>query len=128
MRHARGVCWRISRALVLGTCALLCAAAAIADAGPAPVHFTRAQMLQQDGGSLGVPPAHVDSHGPDGTWTEVASEDYERTGFRRNDLDAKYTWIRANSGDQVQAGLKLRNAADSVLDSVTCGIPTALSR
>ena len=54
----------------------------------------------------------------DGTWTEVASEDYERTGFRKNDADAKYTWIRANSGDQVQAGLKLRNAAVSAVPSL----------
>jgi hypothetical protein len=44
-----------------------------------------------------------------GQWTLVGSEEYERTGARQHDVDAKYTWIRANSGSEVQEGLLLRN-------------------
>jgi hypothetical protein len=45
-----------------------------------------------------------------GNWTEVGQEEYARTGFLLNDLNALYSWIRANSGDAVQQGLLLRNA------------------
>ncbi|MGE0870650.1 MAG: hypothetical protein AB7P03_18940 [Kofleriaceae bacterium] len=45
-----------------------------------------------------------------GEWTLIGTEEYDRSeGNRMNDLDAKYTWIRANSGDEVQEGLLLRN-------------------
>lgn len=72
MRRASAVCWRIRLALML--CAAFCGASALAadDAASEPIHFTHAEMLQQEGGVLGPPPAQIDSDGPRGAWSEVA--------------------------------------------------------
>lgn len=73
MKRARGDCWRISLAWALCTCLApaLAGAATDGDKGAA-LHFTRAQMLQEAGGSFDLPPARVEAGGPAGEWTEVA--------------------------------------------------------
>jgi hypothetical protein len=72
-------------------------------------------IQSKDNDTKAVVKAYID-YALDGTWTWLGTETYNRTGYRKNDVSAKYTWIRANSGDNVQRGLKLRNASITVIE------------
>jgi len=80
-------------------------------------HWYRYKVTIQakDEDAKAVVNAYID-YDLNGTWTPVGSEEYARTGYRKNDLDAKYTWIRANAGDATQTGLLLREAKITELD------------
>ena len=74
----------------------------------------KVKIQSKDNDSKAVVKAYID-YDLDGTWTWLGTETYNRTGYRKNDVGAKYTWIRANSGESIQRGLKLRNASITVI-------------
>jgi hypothetical protein len=73
-------------------------------------HWYRYKVTIQakDGEAKAVVKAYIDYDLND-TWTWIGTQEYARTGYRKNDMNAKYTWIRANAGDDTQTGLLLRN-------------------
>jgi hypothetical protein len=67
--------------------------------------------------TVAVVAAYVD-YDLSGNWVEVGREEYARTGMRLNDVNALYSWIRANSGDAIQRGLMLRKVRVDELPSL----------
>ena len=77
-------------------------------------HRYRVTIESVEGDAKAVVRAFID-YDLNGQWVEVGSETYTRTGYLKNDLNALYCWIRANSGNATQTGLKLRNALFATL-------------
>jgi hypothetical protein len=80
-------------------------------------HWYRYKVTIQakDDDTKAVVNAYID-YDLNGTWTSIGSEEYARTGYRQNDTNARYTWIRANAGDVTQNGLLLREAKITEID------------
>jgi signal transduction histidine kinase len=75
MRRLDSAAPRVLKALRGLSFALSCVLAPLLHAqepSPPPLRFTQADMLQEEGGSLGLPPALVPVEGPFGAWVEVA--------------------------------------------------------
>ena len=80
-------------------------------------HVAKVTIQAKEGEAKAVVNAYIDYDLND-TWTLVGTEEYARTGYRQNDMNAKYTWIRANSGDEIQTGLLLREVKITEADAL----------